>query len=206
MKRLKITAYLKRPLLTNGDMYLDAIIYSYCAREQLGEDWYWNKLEMSQKLQNIKLPIQKVNGLYMCSRAKYKPKKEFVEYWRKRFQDGDQFEKYCNLGKKSKLYVNMGVYKNYNMPINCILTDKIEWIIIGDKEEIEKILKNIYTVGKKRSQGYGMVKEWKIEETKKRGERHFPVHNKNIKEKKFFCSLKPPYFLLKREMCIIRKF
>jgi CRISPR type IV-associated protein Csf3 len=50
------------------------------------------------------------------------------------------------------------------MPVVVILADRLEWYCVGDIDGIRDLLNGVLAIGKKRSQGYGMVEEWIVEE------------------------------------------
>jgi len=207
LNRLKITAYFRTPVLINHPPYLDGILLSVMLKKD-NPDLYWNGKELN-KNRNTEIPfIAKIDNVNACSFAKYKVEGIQICKWRKRFEI-DKAEKYMNITKN--VYLTMGKYKNYNMPIKIQNIPKMEWIIIGDKKKIEKYLFSIIGIGKKQSQGWGIIREWEIEETTQKGERHFPLINKTMKNGIYggvsYCSYRPSYYYKDNfSLCVIRKF
>lgn len=185
-KRLKVIAIMRSNPILNGYIYLDGILSFARLRSFLGDDYY--SLPSRGKIYNFDLPLMKKNGSFLCSYAKYK-KNEYVNKWRKRF-DIKYALKYKD---KKKVKINSGIYKNYNMPIIVNAIKKISWICIGDKEEIGNLLKKVIGIGKKRSQGYGIVDKWIIKETDKKGKRHFHSNKVEGGKEIFYIPVRPPY-------------
>jgi hypothetical protein len=133
IKRLKITAYLKTPVFLNHSPYLDGILLSVMLKKD-NPNLYWNGKELNKNRNNDIPFIAKIDNMNACSFAKYKPKSIQIVKWRKRFEI-DKAEKYMKI--KKKIYLGMGKYKNYNMPIKIQNIPKMEWVVIGDQKQIE---------------------------------------------------------------------
>lgn len=211
MQRLKITAKLKSNLIINDELYLDGIIYSAMRKKQLGADYY--NLQRFGEMQGnsipkIKLPIQRKNKVYLASKACYKLQLEYVNWWRKRWDECSALE-WCEL---KRIYTNQKTTKNYNYPIkvSILKNNEIWWYCIGDKNKIEELLNKCHAIGKEQGQGYGIVDKWSIEESKHKGVRVFPViYKRNIKKNEiiFKENFNPPYTRQDKKVdCVYRKF
>jgi hypothetical protein len=134
---------------------------------------------------------------------------DMQEKWRKRW-DGKN-DKIADFGKqKRKIRVNAGQFKSYDMPIQLKVIEKVWFFFKSDKiNEVDRLIrKYIFFIGKKRSQGYGETKFFKIEETEFDFEKtiYRPVPEqffdpklltlkRNIGVSFRFTAWKPPYWL-----------
>ena len=124
----------------------------------------------AEKLIKPELPLEKrtmKNEWYWAaSFAVYQASGEFITYWHKRFDK--EFERFLG-GKKLTFSPQSGRFRSYRMPLLGNLAERIVWYCYGDPEEALKLLKDgaVTHIGKKRSSGYGLVKEWIIEECDK---------------------------------------
>lgn len=56
-----------------------------------------------------------------------------------------------------------GRLKGYQMPVFYLLASEIRWWCVGDAGRIQELLARVDCLGKKRSQGWGVVRAWKVE-------------------------------------------
>lgn len=203
-ERLKITAHLKTAVVINDLMYFDGILLHSATENS-------NKIRQKRitehRTMKIRLPLARRNRCYLASKARYKILRTDIIYWKKRF-DTFQAEKWKD---SQKIRTDSTKYKNYNMPMQVTIPKNmiINWIVIGDKKRIEELLKNVVAIGKKSSQGFGLIKKWEIEKTTKKGVRHFPViYEKNLPKNETVEHTKcyPPYSITNSSPCVIRKF
>lgn len=83
---------------------------------------------------------------------------ESIQYWRKKFRQNriELMQGSANL--------QMGIYREYNVPMSLLLCSKMSAYAVGDRGRVEQILrKNIKYLGKKRSYGKGKVIDVKVE-------------------------------------------
>lgn len=59
-----------------------------------------------------------------------------------------------------------GAYRDVMLPTQVALTPKLEWYAVGEKAEIESLLRGVNFVGKRRGRGWGRTKKWEVEEVK----------------------------------------
>lgn len=210
-QRLKITAILKSNPIINNDLYFDGILYFLTRKKQLGADWF-NLQRFGEMEKNcipkIRLPLVRKNKSYLASKACYKLELEYINHWRKRWNELSA-NQWCEL---KRVYLDQKTTKNYNFPVNVkiLKNNKIWWYCVGDRAEIERLLAGCYGIGKEIGQGYGLVHEWKVEPTKHKGVRVFPI----ICEQKLpdddiisYQTVNPPYALQsKKQKCVYRKF
>jgi CRISPR type IV-associated protein Csf3 len=99
---------------------------------------------------------------YACSFNQAEPLTEYVAYWHRRFDD--QLERYIDFqGRRGKISEQSGRYKAYRMPLNILILPCLEWYAVGDLEAVRELCQDIAAIGKKVSQGYGIVDRWEIE-------------------------------------------
>lgn len=185
MEPLKITVKLLDGVVASTDLTLplDAMLVSAWMREN---KWYStgyarSGLPESEQL-DIPLPLKKTNTetsggrdwFWACSYAFGIPLFQPAPgYWNKRF-DTQAAEEYMHLRKKATIDIRSGRYKNYRVPLAYYVMKNrtLSWYCVGEGEEIEKLLvKNIWSMGKKRAIGYGRVEKsrkplrplWKVE-------------------------------------------
>lgn len=116
------------------------------------------------------LPLERreANGewYWAASFALGKPQAEYRTHWHKRF-DVQEAETFADFqGRRGKVNVGSAKYKNYRMPMTIFLVAELTWYVVGDRTEISDLVNRITSVGKKRSQGYGKIREWTLDEAK----------------------------------------
>ena len=107
----------------------------------------------------VMLPYPKASWLYFDTFA------EYSENWRKRWNNKMDF--LCDFGsKKRKIKIDSGANKSYDVPINVIVTDKlIGYVEVTDLEYFTYLIQQTTHIGKKSSQGLGIVKNVIIEDS-----------------------------------------
>jgi len=186
-------------------MYLDGILHHF-VHEQMKEIMHRPRKPNEPPLEVV-IPIQRKGDTYLCSKARYKPIQQYINKWRKRF-DIQHAEHWKD---KQKFRVDSTKTKNYDMPVQVTICkdNKVSWICIGDKEKIKEILTKVHGIGKKNSQGYGLIEKWTIEKTDHIGVRHFPVmYKKGLPDGEIteYITCNPPYSAGQKRLCVIRKF
>lgn len=113
---------------------------------------------------DIPLPLlkQQVNGTWIWQASALFPEghtTESLQHWRKRFRQ-DRIE--LTSGAPN---LQNGPYRDYNMPLPLLHTQKMVAYASGSRKRVKKLLKNIKYLGKKRAYGYGAVINIELEET-----------------------------------------
>jgi len=165
---LRIRAYLQTGVISDQFLPLDSVIYAQYVREKMGERDYSLPLENTIKEgQQINLPFRKANvkndaWFYKCS---------FAQWHEKTIEDQQTYSKRFDLirsdladfGKKKATVDNQrGFYKSYHVKVYYRHAPYIEWYADGDKKELERVLKFCTHLGKKTSQGWGVVLKWQV--------------------------------------------
>ncbi len=100
---------------------------------------------------------------WACSFNQTQPVTEYVTYWHRRFDDN--YERYINFGKKRGIVQEQkGLYKAYRMPLNILIfVEPLEWYVVGEIKAVRELCEGIPALGKKPSQGYGLIEHWEVE-------------------------------------------
>lgn len=171
---LRITANFQTPVICDDRLPLDGIIFYQVMRERYGfesstqagvaaladgvDKRDWMPFDVHYK---------NVNGenfwYYACSFARWVGTvAEGRDHWVKRFDQ--QFSDVIDFqGKRGKVVTQHGKYKGYRMPVFTRHVLAARWYCVGDRRELERLLPHVQSVGKKTSQGYGVVRDWQIE-------------------------------------------
>lgn len=172
MSNLKVTAFLAAPLATNDNLItLEGAISSelYFQKHRKGEQYF-----AGNKIEPIDIPfIDKWEGLYKISLGIFDgpvSKAIYHKKWDEEYDDVVDFK-----GKKEVVLVATGRLKSYSMPLRIVSASTVIFFVSGDKEKLEEVLEGITRLGKKSAQGYGLVREWKVEEI----EHDFSIHDNN---------------------------
>lgn len=81
-----------------------------------------------------------------------------VRWWHKRHHAPTAERVVPNLPANT----DVGITKAWRMPAVATITAHLEWICLGDPDAIRDLLTRIRQIGKKRSQGDGLVLSWEI--------------------------------------------
>jgi len=148
--------------------------------------------------------IMHKNGYFMASSMFYNSNEtiEDTQKWRKRWDcKNDKIADFVK--NKRKLEINKGCFKSYDMPISTKLINECWFFFQSENIEYINYLvsKWINFLGKKRSQGYGEVKSFKIESSDFNFNEIFrpiPIKFLNSKFENInvkYCGWRPPYWL-----------
>lgn len=218
-KNFKVIMHMKSPIAVMDNIILDSIISAAACKDLLGDDYYAGNNETGTKeMQDSILGkiLDKKYDVY-CTSYGMGDNREFLVNWNKRWES--KYDNYVDLGKKGKLDIGAGYFKNYHMPLIVHSYKTVSFYVRGDLERIKELLeKYINFIGKKSAQGYGEIARYEFIETEadysiikdKKLMRHIPLKYKeseNIEECKVMeKSIIPPYWRNDyRELCIVPK-
>lgn len=170
---LKITANFQTGIISDPYLPIDGILHYQVHRERLGEQTITLPGQSTGGAVNHPLPLKKVNAykrhnsrlwFYAASFAVWPDHAvEGRDYWNKRFDLS-----LCDLvdwqGRKARLDVSAGRYKSYHMPVFYRAALYVDWYVVGDRAEIERLLQTVFCIGKKCVQGWGAVRKWEVQE------------------------------------------
>ena len=113
------------------------------------------------------LPLQVIEHgdkwWYACSVPIYSERLKYLKFWHRRF-DVQHAPKYM-VEKKGAVDVKTAPFRNVRSATNNHLCDKIQWHVIGDRDEVERLVSKCRYVGGKRSMGFGRVRKWIVTES-----------------------------------------
>lgn len=156
---LKVTACLSSAFVTTDYIFSDSLISS-AVWQDVQQEKAFNIQENKNDVYDIPLPI-KLNGeiekYYSSSIGFPKMAVEGISHWRK----------VTEIESKKKIRIGAGEFKRYDMPMPYTSCEEIVFYCNGNKQEVERLLKSyIFSIGKKRGQGYGSIRSWKVEGSK----------------------------------------
>jgi hypothetical protein len=224
LKNWKLTIY----LLTNmiGDPpQLDSLLIEEMSF-RLGINSNGNKFTKATKMADAKqvpIPICKktINGydIFQCSNPIYKSNHTYMVHHAKRF-DCDKNAQILTESERKSLLTSSGPFKMRYAPeiVNCI--DKIIYFFRGDRSEVNKLMKSIKYLGKKRNIGFGWIDKFEFEEQEenfsifyKEGEKTYLMRtipfDKDIQREvvncvEFFGACKPPYWHADNQIRVLK--
>ncbi len=153
---LKITAILTSPYVSTDYIFFDALISSAVWQDCMGDNAF-NIPENKTDIFYIPLPLKLMGTkepFYAASIGFPKQAVEGTARWRKQ----------TDIESKKKIRIGSGEYKRYDMPMPYTSAEEIIFYANGNKAEIERLLQYIPGIGKKRTQGYGNVRLWRVEQ------------------------------------------
>lgn len=110
------------------------------------------------------LPLEKIADgdlwWWACSSPLYALHQTHRTYFHRRFDD--RHERFMPDGTKTVLTA-AGPYKNYRKSLLFRVTDAVVWHCVGDEAALRDLLAHCHHIGAKPSQGYGRVREWRVE-------------------------------------------
>ena len=168
MEPLQITAKLGGTGNVAGaeDLPIDSILAAAWMRRHEPEAYYQSRhLITVDNLIDAELPLLKINPdtplWYWAASFVVWPEvaANDFHYWNKRIDHREMHR----VGDVKRLDIKAGRYKAYHMPIPTRAALELRWWVVGDKAEIESLLFSITSIGKKKSQGWGAVRQWTVE-------------------------------------------
>jgi hypothetical protein len=123
----------------------------------------------ASEIKEVPIPLAKrtIDGrdIYCCSNPIMSPllAPEWVDRTSKRFESGKMALLIAPEHRKSVM-VASGPYKSRYVPERIRLIERVCWFVRGDRTEMRKLLKAVYSIGRHRKIGYGMVWQWTFDE------------------------------------------
>ena len=153
---MRVDIYLSAPVSLTSPLHLDALL-ALCWHIDNG------RYEMpAYKEEYIKeqLPLKQTEGVWHTS-AGFVVGTRKKDVWHKRFLFN--YERMIDFGKKQKaVRTGSGHHRSYSMPIVYIPTEKITFFADGDAAEVERLLRHLPGIGKKRAIGFGLIKSVEV--------------------------------------------
>ncbi len=209
----KITFKLLSPICFVDRPIFDGIIAYAYAKENLKEKFY-QKLNIDDIIDFSKMPIKMhQKGYFISSQMFFDENINFIGSWKKRWESKYDFL----VGDKSrKIRTSQGYFKSFNIPLNLFSIPEVYFYFdTYNLEEIKFLIdKHIAFLGKKGSQGYGLIDYYEIEISNIDFENNIlrPIPKKfvnlnDIKDYSIkFTAWKPPYWLPDNfDECVVPK-
>lgn len=149
---LEICFHLRPPIFIGSPfIHLDSIVNYLCLRDALGELFYSLPTEEIINTENLLLPIKKTGDVYHSSIAWFNKPYLYRDIYYKRFTDNEYYKVMDSKKIKGKLHLDRGHFKDFMINMPFILTDKAVFYANADKGELERLLSNLVSIGKKNS-------------------------------------------------------
>ena len=160
---LKVTCHLMSPVAGEIPMLDALLLYQMAVFE--GKLKPIRRDEPLPPFGEIHIPIllRRIGGVAVpaCSSPIARVRETTVEHFGKRLA-----VEHAGLLKQKEqkiVAVTNNIYKSYHLPLKVQRIDKIVWYCIGKRRPILQALKRVKAIGRKRSQGYGLVAGWEAE-------------------------------------------
>lgn len=166
-----ITATPATPVICDGFLPLDGVLFYYACRLLLGEELYTlPKRAADERVKDITLPFERREGngqwYYACSFAFWhRPVALDKTIMSKRFDVYHAEQRLDFKGRRGKVDLDKGYYKNYFLQDASYHAPAITWFAVCDIEQTKRLLAHVSHVGKKCAHGYGSVLNFDIKET-----------------------------------------
>jgi CRISPR type IV-associated protein Csf3 len=211
MKNLKITVYLDSALWCDNNLNIDSILMKiFLARKGFVDTVEYGSKDIS-RLPIEDFPIEKVvinNKLwyYNCSCGLFEAKSEYKSSIKKRV------DSIAGMYMTGNVNISTNFYKAYDIKFLVKNVPKVDFYCVGNKEEIESLLSDVYGLGKKIKIGYGKISNFEVIETNEDITEYLkirpipytddiPIQEGMVIKK---CTYKPPYHDNSQSvMCIV---
>ena len=168
---LRVTARLLNGFCQNDPWSpaLDGILASVVVREAIGDDAYALGMAGGMTITDPTLPLQREGDQdghwwWACSSPVADAPMQHDVWFHRRFDVAPGIERLAEGTRRINL--SAGPLKNYRMR-ETVITPRdrcIHWHVIGDDDEIRRLLRRVHQVGKGGSRGRGAVTEWIVTE------------------------------------------
>lgn len=208
MRPLKIAFQMSLPYSCLDPFHLDSLLAFFSLQEMLGECFYTNDdsqvihapLPLARTVVNQEKDIWFWHASAGISEVLY----EEIASWKKRWDDENDDLVQEKRGGSLKIDHKRSFFKSYSMPLVITGSKSIHFYVVGNEQEIRKLLSNCTHIGKKRSQGYGEVKKIEIHDTNDnyscwiadKPMRAMPAHNVDVSKFPMLQRMgyRPPYW------------
>jgi len=103
------------------------------------------------------------SGLPWTTRMQFDGAASGLDSWKKRWRT--RYSKHADFrGAKRRVNVKSEAFRSHNMPLPTLTIREGWWYVRGDGPRLLELLKDqVWGVGKKVSEGFGVVREWRLE-------------------------------------------
>jgi CRISPR type IV-associated protein Csf3 len=147
---------------------IDGILAYRVMMERLGPEAFAlsaHRSDQQEPVEGLPLAVEQWDGWrwYQCSSPIYRAHAQVTRHLHRRF-DAAQAERWWgNPGKSGKVLVAAGPYKNARLPLMQHVTPAVQWAVVGERDEIERLLAQVTHIGARVGAGYGRVRRWRVE-------------------------------------------
>lgn len=165
MQPLKITAYPRVGIESDAFLPIDGILYFAAMRREYGHQLLTTPGEVAD-VAPIPLPLARLGRgsewYYAASFACWDAPAEYSAFWVKR--PDVEYERLIDFGgRRGRIETAKGQYKAYHMQTFLRHAIAVSWFVVGDRDEIETLLRPMLHIGKKTAQGNGRLVGWQVE-------------------------------------------
>jgi CRISPR type IV-associated protein Csf3 len=205
MDMMQVRAWLRTPVISDATLPLDGILLYQAMRRRYGPQDA--TLSGALSAEPEPLPLARAGEgeqwYYRCSFATWSPTvAEGRGTWNKRINTRriDVLDR----GHTAKINVGGGRYRSYHMPVFYRSALWIAWYADGDMDAVRGLLRDVWAIGKKTSQGYGRVVRWEVEpwphdwsvERDGKPMRAVPIGDTfSLDDHVLYAGYRPPYWL-----------
>lgn len=167
---IHIRAYLQTGVVGDGAIPLDGLLFNAIMREEYGAEILQIPGRYSvPELPTDRIPIAQVNteakGLWYYAASWADWPEHAVEgcaTWVKQF-DSAMMDLISRVNLPRHLNRGSGRYRGYRMPVFYRSALYVDWYVLGLPDRISELLSTMTHIGKKRSQGWGAIRQWVVE-------------------------------------------
>lgn len=160
---LRVTAVLATPVSYLDPIHLDSVLAAALV-ERIG-CWAATTVDPAVAPDDLTLPLVRtpIGGCLVWEATSLMPleatpRAEIIRY-RKRPPEPELLE----WSTAAKLRFGMGPYRAYDLPLVVRPVTALGGVVHGDARAVRRLLARVTHLGKKRSQGYGAVRQWHVE-------------------------------------------
>jgi hypothetical protein len=167
---LRVTLRLASPFAVTGHLPLDGLLHTLVKRDLGRSEFFKTHARLAgegrdQFTHDVPLPLEESEAAgrrYYASSFGSWEGVESVTRWRKRWCE--EHDDLADFGRKQeKVLIKLGRFRAYDMPLVIHAAPEVVFHVFGNGEEMERLLAAATYIGKKRSQGYGRVRQVLIE-------------------------------------------
>ncbi|KWT70746.1 hypothetical protein APY04_0807 [Hyphomicrobium sulfonivorans] len=145
---------------------IDGILAYVVMRERLGEEAFVTTAPKTSDLRPVEgLPLEEIRDgdvwWYACSSPAAVGKAAVRQvFFHRRFDD--QAERFLP-EKTGRVLTAAGPYKSSRLADMHTVCRALEWRAVGDRQDVERLLRSVTSVGGARGRGYGSVVAWDVQ-------------------------------------------
>lgn len=163
---LRVTARLRQGVVLPPEwpLPLDGLLASMSRRRRLGAghgsvvDHHTERLPLS----SYRTAGTSHQWVWLASCASVNPDAQVeAHYWHRRF-DHAAAEEAAAL--PPQVYEAHGRYRNHRVPLPATVTDRLDWLAVGNRDAVADLLSDVFALGRKWAQGEGAVLRWEVDD------------------------------------------